>query len=97
MAKIIRWTKEADDSFEELAAFIELVWNDDIVKRFARDTFAVIDAICNDPEMYASYGRKKVRRVVIHPNVSLIYKINREFIELLLFYDNRRKPLKRKF
>jgi len=97
MVKIIRWTKEADESFLEMIDFIRVVWNDKIVERFVRETFDVLDAISESPELYAARGRKKVRRVVIHPNVSLIYKINADHIDLLLFLDNRRKPIKRKF
>lgn len=92
MAKIIRWTKEADDSYFEMIDFIRIVWNEDIVKRFINETFSTLDAISINPEMYIAHGNKKLRRALIHPTVSLIYKINKDHIDVVLFLDNRRKP-----
>ncbi len=94
MAKIIRWTKDADESYLEMIKFIKIVWNDDIVKRFVRETFYVLDMIGVNPEMYIAHGKKKLRRALIHPTVSMIYKINKEHIDLLLFLDNRSNPVK---
>lgn len=96
MAKIIRWTKDADESYLEMIYFINQVWNDEIVKRFVRETFDVLETISINPEMYVASGKKNVRSATIHPNVSLIYKINKDHIDLLLFLDNRSKPRKRK-
>lgn len=97
MAKIIRWTREADISYLEMIDFIGLIWNDDIVERFIRETFDTLDIISANPELYIAYGSKNVRRALIHPTVSLIYKINKEHIDVLLFLDNRRIPISRKF
>jgi plasmid stabilization system protein ParE len=97
MAKIIRWTKDADESYLEMINFIKLIWNDEVVKKFVRATFSVLETISRNPEMYAAKGAKNVRRAIIRPNVSLIYKINKEHIDILLFIDNRSKPIKRKF
>lgn len=94
MAKIIRWTKDADESYLEMIRFIKIVWNEDIVKRFVRETFYVLDMISVNPEMYVGHGRKKLRRALVHPTVSLIYKIDNEYIDVVLFIDNRSNPIK---
>lgn len=93
MAKIIRWTKEADISYLEMIDFIQLVWNSDIVKRFVKETFDTLESISKNPEMYVAYGSQDVRRALIHPTVSLIYRINVDHIDVLLFLDNRQNPI----
>ena len=97
MVKIIRWTKEADESYLEMIDFIGLVWNENIVKRFIKETFDMLESISINPEMYIAYGTKKVRRALIHPTVSMIYRINKNHIDVLLFLDNRQKPKQRPF
>jgi plasmid stabilization system protein ParE len=89
----IVWTEKADETFDEIADWIEERFTQKEVDTFVLTTYEVLDNIEEFPKSYPmSKTLKRVRKAVIHPHSSLYYRIRKREIELLFFWDNRRNP-----
>jgi len=91
----IKWSDEAEASFNEIVDDISNKWTQREVDNFIEETDKVINNISQFPFMYAATNkRKNIRRAVIASLTSLIYRVKKrkEQIELILFWDNRKNP-----
>lgn len=86
------WTDSAKISFTEILDFLQLTWGQKQVNDFYNLTDKIIERIAKNPFQFPIYD-SDVYKALIHKNVSLFYKIDSEFIILMLFFDNRRKPI----
>ena len=94
MAKIvqeytIKWTPKALDTFEAIALQLIERWNIETAISFDEKTQVVINQLKSNPKIYQTTKKHKLHRCVIHKNVSLIYRINKNCVELIVFVDNR--------
>ena len=95
----IFWTPEAKASFDEITTFIERKFSIKEVDQFVFETLRVIDSLENYPELFPESklrALKSVRKALIHPHRSVFYIYRKNTIVLLLFWDNRRDPKKKK-
>lgn len=95
----ILWTPEAMASFDEIVEFIDRKFTQKEVDHFINETFDVLDSLTNYPDLFPKSklkALKSARKAVIHPNTSVFYIATAETIVILLFWDNRRDPKKRK-
>lgn len=51
-----------------------------------------IEQLKQNPEIAPKIENTTYHRLLIHPNVSLFYTIEIDFIKLLLLWDNRQDP-----
>lgn len=93
MSLPIRWSAEAEDTFADIITHLELYWSEKEVRKFLRKTNDVLKQISAFPLMYkASRSRQEIRRGFLTKQCSLFYEIKEDYILLLYFWDNRRKP-----
>lgn len=99
MAYKIRWTTEAESTFDSIIEYLERRWTDREIINFVNKTNHLLDQIAYHPEMFRSSGRKKIRVGHVSPQTSLFYQINYDEKQILLlsFWDNRKDPAKRNF
>ena len=91
----IKWTKEAELSFDEVYEFLFYQWNLKIAKRLVELVNEKIIDIVHFPNRHLLYDKNEnIRKVTVHPHITLFYR-NLEYeqiIEILLFWDNRQNP-----
>ena len=85
----IQWTPKALETFEALALQLIDRWNIETALSFDKKVEIIIRQLEINPKVYQASKRNKLRKCVIHKNVSLIYRINKSFVELIVFVNNR--------
>ena len=90
MRLMIKWTLVARERYREILAYIQDGWGMDKAIEFIDKTDVILDNISEYPNMYpVSKKDKRLRKAVITKRASVIYKINKEDVELIAFKDNR--------
>lgn len=95
MAKKIEWTQEASDTFEIVIKYLEDNWSNKEIENFIVSTESVLNYISEYPLMFRETSKPNVREALITPHNLLIYKIRKEHIELITFWDTRKNPRKK--
>lgn len=97
MAKEVVWSDSAKKSFDRVIAYLEKDWTDREVAGFVQRTFNVISLIQSGIVTHRQSKKKNTHQVPVTKHNLLIYKTGPKYIELLLFYDTRQHPKKKKF
>ncbi|MFT5778064.1 MAG: plasmid stabilization system protein ParE [Crocinitomicaceae bacterium] len=92
------WSKEADETLDEIYDSIERRFTAKEVDSFALMVHETIRVIENHPKSFPAFSSKRmktVRKAVIHPHSTLFYRIDSKTqITLITFWDNRQDPSK---
>jgi plasmid stabilization system protein ParE len=97
MAKEVVWSDSAKISFDRVIAYLEKDWTEREVARFVQRTFNVISLIQSGIVTHRQSKKKNTFEVPITKHNLLIYRVGPRYYELLLFYDTRQHPKKKKF
>jgi plasmid stabilization system protein ParE len=95
MAKEIKWTSEAEDTFENILVYLQSNWTAKEIAKFIRATDRTILYISESPLMFRQSKKKNIREAVITKHNLLLYRIKSRQIELLVFWDTRKNPKKK--
>ncbi len=95
MKKII-WSPEAENDYEENINYLLKDWSIVDAQNFIDEVEATLILLQKFPEMYPLSTYKHVRKGVICKQISLLYRINHNNIELLRFWGTRQDPVKLK-
>lgn len=94
MSLEVRFTPEAEETFELLVEQVEQRWGKDFVSKLKIKTRKSLLIISSNPYLYpvvqSSVG---LRKCVLHKNCSLLYKVFDRYILVVCFWDNRQNPL----
>lgn len=85
----IKWTPKALDSFEAITLQLIERWNIETARSFDKKVEIALNQLKTNPKIFQTSKKFKLRKCVIHKNVSLIYRINKNTVELIVFVDNR--------
>lgn len=96
MALTIKWTKRARESFDNIITYLEENWTEREIKNFIARSNKVIAHITVTPLMFRHSGKKDIHEAVIVPQCILIYRIRKKQIQLLVFFDTRQHPKKKR-
>ncbi len=98
MAFIIRWTPEAEETFDGIIEYLLHKWTEKEVRNFARKSQKVIEQIRINPFQFKASNFHKIRTALITKHNSLLYYIDESegIVELYSFWDNRQNPDKLK-
>jgi plasmid stabilization system protein ParE len=95
MAIQIRWSTEAEETFDQNVSYLLEQWSDREVEKFVQETNKVINRIQLFPESYPP-GKKKqnYRRAKLNKYIALIYRYNKasQIITLTTFWGIKRNP-----
>lgn len=97
MAKEIRWTPEAIETFERVIEYLKDEWSEKEIENFVTATDKVIEYISDHPGMFRKTEHKNMREALVTPHNLLIYKILSSRIDLIAFWDTRQHPSKKKW
>ena len=85
----IKWTPKALETFEAISLQLIERWNVKTAFAFDKKVDAAIKQLEKNPKIHQVSKTYTLRKCVVHKNVSLIYKIRENTVELILFIDNR--------
>ncbi|ALO14054.1 Plasmid stabilization system protein [Salinivirga cyanobacteriivorans] len=94
MALKIKWTEEAEETFDAVIEYLENKWTEKEARNFAQKTNKVIEQIQKNPYQFKASAVENVRKALVTKHNSLFYNVNEEdsIIELYSFWDNRKDP-----
>lgn len=85
----IIWSEEAKITYENIIDDLLKKWPIDIALDFEQRTNNLLDLLKENKQLCPVSKFKRLRKCVIHKNVSLIYKTNRKTIEIITFIFNK--------
>lgn len=95
MALSIKWTEEAGRAFAVTINYLLEHWTEKEVRSFISQTNRVIAHITVYPRMFRRSAKKNIHEGLITRHCLLIYRVKKNKIELLSFFDTRQKPKKK--
>lgn len=97
MALQIIWTPEADKEFQRIITYLEKEWSEKEIIQFVETTDKIIDYISEYPLMFRKTDKRNVHEALVTEHNLLVYKVYKDRIDLITFWDTRRDPEKKKF
>jgi plasmid stabilization system protein ParE len=88
--RTVQWSNEAMERVDEIKVFIRQHWTEKEVNAFLDLLHGFEELVERFPMGYArSRTYPGCRRAVIHANVSVVYRVAGDRIEVVTVYDNR--------
>ena len=86
------WTDHALTELKETYKYLEKEFTPHELKKLSVEIDFTINLISRNPELFPISDFKEVRRVVIKKYNTLYYRLKDNQIEILSFYNNRKRP-----
>ena len=97
MALKIVWSKRASYKFDQIISYLVDKWGEKSAKQFIGKVFDFLEILSEFPEIGSVENKEKnIRGFTIVKQVNLYYRIKSDKIILILFFDNRQHPKKKK-
>lgn len=90
----IIWSPTAKVSYYSILEYLNENWTFRELRAFVNRTDYVIKHIQLNPLLYSFSKKSGTHKCVLVKQVSLFYRINGDFVELLVFWDTRQNPAK---
>lgn len=90
--KEVRWTETAKQTLNETSEFILDLWNEQVNENFLDQLEYRIGQLQRNPELGPAFEQTNFRKLKIHKTVSFCCINKRDFIKLLVIWDNRSDP-----
>lgn len=97
MDLIVSWTPKALNNYEKILQYLSAHWSGREVTNFIARTNEVVNLIASQPHLYRSSKIKGIRSAFITRHNLLFYKLHKNQLILLDFWDTRKDPSKNKF
>ena len=98
MARIIKWSRQADRNYDKVISYLLEEWGEIVTKSFVKKTFEFLDLLVDFPEIGSVENtNKQIRGFVLLRQLTVFYKIKGDTIVILNFYDNRQMPKYRRY
>jgi plasmid stabilization system protein ParE len=97
MALKIVWSKRASFKFDQIISYLIDEWGEKSAKQFIGRVFDFLEILSEFPEIGSVENKEKnIRGFTIVKQVNIYYRIKGDTIILILFFDNRQNPKKKK-
>ena len=88
---------QASEEYNSLVIYLYGEWGERITEQVIKEIDQTIVRIKNSPGQFPIFRKgKKIRRCVASPQTSIYFRVNKDRIEILSVFDNRRNPRMRK-
>lgn len=92
------WSPEAREEYADILKFLDVEYGTDSALKMLDKVEGVVERIRAYPRAFpSSILRPDIRKAVITPQTSLLYRITDTQIQLLHFWDNRQNPQRMEF
>lgn len=90
--KSLIWTPMALKSLQETVDFLESQWYSTVVDEFIDSIEQKLILVQSNAALGPKIGAGEIRRILLHPHISLFYQDEASHIKILLVWDNRQNP-----
>jgi plasmid stabilization system protein ParE len=98
MALEICWSKRADTKFDKILEYLSEEWCERVTRNFVKKVYSFLEILSEYPEIGTIENEEKgIRGFTVVKEIDLFYKVTRDKIILLDFFDNRQNPEKKRF
>ncbi|WP_289046761.1 type II toxin-antitoxin system RelE/ParE family toxin [uncultured Olleya sp.] len=92
----ILWTNHAISELKETIEYLENKWTERELRTFSAKLDHTIELISKSPEIFpVSFEKKNIRKAVVEKHNNLYYRINKNSIEIVSLFSNRKNPNKK--
>ncbi|WP_339608475.1 type II toxin-antitoxin system RelE/ParE family toxin [uncultured Roseivirga sp.] len=97
MARKVIWTKRAIHKFNKIVDYLERDWGDNVTRNFVIKTYDIIELISDQSELGTLENQEKqIRGFVLTKHNRLFYRVTKEDIIILNFFDTRSDPKRKR-
>lgn len=90
----IKFTKEAEDTFDAITSQLTERFSIKTVLKFQEELEKVLNSISNSPLSFPIVDKRtEVRKCILHKQCSMFYKVYKEEIVIICFWDNRQSSI----
>lgn len=98
MARKVIWTKRANIKFNHVIDYLEREWGVNVTRNFTIRVYAVINLICDHPEIGTLENPEKgIRGFLLTKHNRLFYRVTEKEIIILNLFDTRSGSKRKKF
>lgn len=83
------WSPVAEQTYADIILFLISEWSLNSAKKFDKKTDKLIDTLRTQHKLCPESKIKNLRKCMISPQTSLIYRIHNDYLEIVAFIDNR--------
>ena len=91
----IIWTTEAKKSFKKNVTYLKEKWTIKEVDAYTLKVYGTIELLQNFPNLGVYDQDLQCSKITIIKQVTLLYDVNNGHIEIISFWNNKRKPIKK--
>ena len=91
----IIWLPKAEQRFDEIISWLRQNWTDREIDNFIDRVIEVLDLVRLNPRIYRYSGKGRIHQAVITRHTLLLFRIKKDKVELLTFFDTRQDPQKK--
>lgn len=89
----VRWSEEAESTFDTIYKFVEEQWGNSYAENLRIQTLKILSQIEKHPYSFKESEIENVRKAFIAKHTSLFYEVQSDSIILVFFWDNRQNPI----
>lgn len=94
MSMKVIWSPTAKEEYAAILEYVDGNYGTGSALKLLDQTEKIINQITEFPNIYEASQKGNVRKAVITKQTSVIFRIKKEQIEILHFWDNRQNPEK---
>jgi plasmid stabilization system protein ParE len=95
MKKII-WSADAVSDYEQNIEYLLEKWSIKETQQFIDEVAEILDTISKMPELFPLSDYRNIRKCVVRKQISILYTVNDDTIELVRVWNNKQNPKKLK-
>src|SRR5947208_2297290 len=92
MVKKIKWTSEAEESYDRIIQYLEARWTEKDIINFISPTERILKFISENPYLFRRSNKKHVHEALVTSHNLLLYRVKPKHIEWITFFDTRQNP-----
>jgi len=97
MALKVVWSKRAHQKFDHIVSYLSAEWGEKPTKEFIGKVFDFLEILAEYPEIGSIENKEKnIRGFTIVKQINIFYRIKGDHIIIILFFDNRQNPKKKR-
>jgi len=96
MAKKVIWTPQAEITFEKVLTYLGAHWSAREIEKFISATDKTIKLISKQPTLFRKSPKGNFHEALVTKHNLLIYKVKKESIDLITFWDTRQNPKRKR-
>ena len=89
----IKYSKLAIESLDQNLLYLKNNWSENSMLKYINKVDEIISLIVNNPELYGLW-KLNIRKVIIVPQITFFYKVHKNTIDVVLFWNNYQNPEK---